>query len=122
MAEVPSTRFQYDGAGGPATKLVTATGTHRVNDPGEGQIIFVNSTTGVITLTLDTPLAGAGGKGFVTIKRVDGSANTVTIATQGAEQIRIIAGTLADTIAIAAWLTARLLWDGTSWQILGAVD
>lgn len=67
------------GANAQSTKTTNYTAT------ATDYYLWVDATSGAVTITLPTAV-GAGGKSYV-VKRIDGSANTVTIATTSSQTI-----------------------------------
>ena len=72
--------------------------------------VLANATSGNVTLTLPALLAGD----VFDLKRLDASANDVTVATPGAETIDGAA-----TLSIPSqYLSFTLLCDGTNWYLI----
>lgn len=76
--------------------------------------IRADATAGAITLTLETAVAADGRIHY--IKKIDASANAVTIAGFGSQTIDGAA-----TLVLAdRWDTALLVCNGTNWELIGA--
>lgn len=90
------------------TRLVTSTDTATLND----FTIRCDCTTGNMTINL--PTAASSNGQMLIIKKIDGTANTVTIDPNGTELIdggaNVAIGTLNETKIIQS--------NGTSWDIL----
>lgn len=93
----------------PAVK----TGVYTVVAADDGSLIRVDATSGAIIVTL-TAAATLGAKFLTRIKKIDGSANTVTVDANGAETIDG-----ATTLVLPDQYDAvTLLCDGTAWHVL----
>ena len=90
-----------------AYRLVTASTT-----AAAGELVVVNATAGAVTVTLPTATAGA----QVTVKKIDASANVVTVDPPGAATVD---GDLTATFG-AQWSGATLVCTGTDWLVLSS--
>lgn len=88
---------------------VTADATVTVNDG----LLLVNATSGNVTITLYT--AGSNDGAVVTVKRTDGSTNTVTVDGNGAETID---GRLTWLLP-QQYASLTIVSDGTNWLVVG---
>ena len=80
------------------------------------ETILSNASAGAITITLPTAV-GATGKTYV-VKKIDSSANTVTMATTSSQTID---GTLTRVFS-NQYTGAQVQTDGSNWYILAWID
>lgn len=99
------------GNNGSLTSQVTVTAAYTMT--GDEQLIRVDCTGGAVTVTL--PLA-AGRTGYEYVfKKIETSANAVTLARAGTDTID---GATSATIAGGSRGVTRLRSNGTTWDIL----
>ena len=96
-------------SGGSGTTTTTTTTTTSVT-AGNNENVLADASGGAITVTLPAPDVNLN----VTIKKIDGSANGVTIATPGTETIDGQASVTVTSQYIARTLTS----DGTNYFII----
>lgn len=99
-------------AGGGLTRAAVLTVTAAYTATDTDELLLVDATTAAFTLTLPTAV-GRGGKTFV-IKKIDASANAVTVDGAGTETID---GAATLTISGAAD-SYTLVSDGAGWRII----
>lgn len=89
----------------------TQTADNTLGETSGDQIMLVDATTGAVTLTLPTAV---GNTAKFTFKKIDSSANTVTIACDGSETIDL------DATAIINYQNTAftIISDNTNWQII----
>ena len=93
--------------------IASKTASYTIED-GD-RVVLADATAGVMTITL--PLAALHEGRTFTVKKIDASANAVTIDGNGAETID---GAL--TVALSVQHQARtLLSDGAGWRIIASV-
>lgn len=109
----PETATSATTTPAPAVTYITITNADSPYTPtADIQFIFCDCTAGAITVNLPAG-ASSGGRPF-TIKKVDASANTVTVDGDGAETIDN-----TTTRIISSFLTAMaIVGDGTNWYIV----
>jgi hypothetical protein len=96
----------------PATTYATATKTSSYTIGSSDTVIFASAASGSVTITL--PLAsGLAGYRFY-IKRIDGSANTCTVARSGSDTIDGLASLTIDQ----QYTSLLVVSDGAAWYIL----
>lgn len=78
--DVRDRRVGAEGAGGGSYTVVSKTANYTAT---AGEIVLVDASGGAVTVTLPGPNPDD----LVTVKKTDGSANAVTVATPGAETI-----------------------------------
>lgn len=109
--ETTSPTSTFEVAGSFATQLKTITATTTLAD--DDHIIAANATTANITVTLPTAV-GIKGRQY-TIKRIDSSSNSVTVATTSSETID--ANT---TFSISQqYQFLSVVSDGSKWIVIG---
>jgi hypothetical protein len=91
------------------TRTVSANSTLAAND----SVLFVNAATGPRTVTLPTAVAISGAQ--YTIKKIDSSANGVTVDGVGAETI----DGAATYVLTLQWRYVILVSDGANWMVVG---
>lgn len=84
----------------------------KINMP---DVVFVSAASGAVTITL--PGAGPTEGRTMTVKKIDASANAVTIDGAGSETID---GAATKSLA-TQYKAYTLLSNGTAWSIIGAV-
>ncbi len=104
----PSSTLQTGGSFGVATKTVTSAYTLTSSD----QTLFVNASAGAFTVTLPAVVAGR----MYTIKKIDISANTVTIATPSGVTIDSASSALLKSPSAYVNISS----DGTNYWITGS--
>ncbi|HEX3569046.1 MAG TPA: hypothetical protein VHT70_05230 [Candidatus Saccharimonadales bacterium] len=98
-------------AWGDAT-LATSTKTSNYTITGTDVVVFANATSGNVTITLPAASANAGYRFYV--KRIDGSANSCTIARSGTDTID---GQTSLSLA-QQYNCATVVSDGSTWYII----
>ena len=97
------------GGGSPSVVSKTTTYTITTSD----STVLCDATSAAFTVTLPTAVS-ATGKTYV-VKKIDSSANAITIATTSSQTIDTIS---TQTLGIQnAWLVMQS--DGSNWQIIG---
>ena len=96
-----------------STAVIAKTTTYTVTAADNGKLIKADATAGAFTITL--PAAATAGDGFeVSVKKVDSSANAVTLDADGSETIDgdtdVSLPNQFDVVTVRS--------DGTSWQVL----
>jgi len=99
------------GGGVAAATAVTTVTTTYAALSGDS-VILANATTAAFTVTLPTA-AGATGKAY-TVKKTDGSANAVTLATTSAQTID---GGATATLNYP-YTSLTVISDGSNWEVI----
>ncbi|NIA67768.1 hypothetical protein HBA54_04120 [Pelagibius litoralis] len=96
-----------------STTVISKSTTYTVTSADNGRLIKADATAGAFTITL--PPAATAGNGFeVTVKKVDSSANAVTLDADGSETID--GGT--DISLPNQHDAVQVRSDGTAWQVI----
>jgi len=105
----PTSKIEVDGAIATAVVVETGAYTLTIND----SVVLCDSTAAAFTIALPTAV-GITGREYV-IKKIDSSANAVTVDGNAAETIDG-----ATTYSLATqWKYVRVVSDGTNWVITG---
>ena len=115
--EVAKRLYVVDATGAAAeevqaheVELNSVTAAATVADDGRPTVVLADATAAAFTVTLPTPTSGR----MVTVKKVDASANAVTVGPAAAETID---GAASATLA-AQWDVATFVSDGTNWFVI----
>ncbi len=99
-------RLKVNGAEVYTIRVVTVTSNYTASN---GDVVLANASAGAITVTLQTPTSGA----VINVKKIDGSANAVTIDGAGAT----IDGQTSIQIT-TQYESYTLVSDGSNWYII----
>jgi hypothetical protein len=108
QAGAPNSVLQVNGP--IATALATKTANYTLT--ATDSIILANAASGAVALTLPTAVGCAGR--VYTLKKIDSSANAVTVATSASQTID---GASSQALA-AQWNLVRVASDGSNWFIV----
>jgi hypothetical protein len=104
----PNSALQVSGP--IATALVSKTSAYTLG--ASDSVVLANATSAAFTLTLPTAV-GISGRTY-TLKKIDSSANAVTVATTASQTIDS-----ATTLSLSSqWQRATVVSDGTNWMIV----
>jgi len=92
--------------------MATSTKTSNYTISGTDVVVFANATSGNVTITLPTASANAGYRFYV--KRIDGSANTCSVARSGSDTID---GQTSISLDLQ-YTSLTLVSDGSAWYII----
>jgi hypothetical protein len=92
--------------------LATSTKTSNYTISGTDVVVFADATSGNVTITLPTASANAGYRFYV--KRIDGSANTCSIARSGSDTID---GQTSISLDLQ-YTSLTVVSDGSAWYII----
>lgn len=96
------------------TTVVTGDSPYTVPINAITNVILVDASSGNVTVQL--PTASSAENHDIIVKRTDGSANTVSIETDGTEEID---GSSATKTLASQYDTTTLFSNGTAWWIVG---
>ncbi|HMH70161.1 MAG TPA: hypothetical protein VK502_02085 [Candidatus Saccharimonadales bacterium] len=94
------------------TTLATSTKTSNYTIAGTDVVIFANAASGNVTITLPTASANSGYRFYV--KRIDGSANSCTIARSGGDTLD---GQTSVSLDLQ-YTSLTVISDGSTWYII----
>lgn len=103
----PAGRIPGAAPSGGSISVVTKTTTYAATD---GDCVLADATSAGFTITLPVPTAGA----QVWVKKVDASANVVTVAPHAAEDVD---GAASETLS-QPYQSRVLVSDGTDWWVV----
>lgn len=92
--------------------LATSTKTSNYTITGTDVVIFADATSGNVTITLPTATSNAGYRFY--IKRIDGSANTCSVARSGGDTI----DGQASISLLAQYTSITVISNGSAWYII----
>lgn len=90
--------------------VVTATAATTIADAAAQTLVLADATAATFAVTLPAVAVGQ----LVTVKKIDGSVNAVTVATPGTETI----DGAADASLAAQYDVIRLVSDGANWFVI----
>lgn len=96
--------------GGIELAVTTQTAAYTIDASGRQTVVLADATTATFAVTLPTAVAGR----VVVVKKIDSTANAVTVETPGAETID---GAANHSLA-TQYDVVRLITDGTNWFVI----